>query len=499
MPRKPKALPPADEAPGLEPSGFTLEAFAAGHGPQLAAMQDRSQWLHLMCARQSGKTWADDGILFDNAQEHPDSIGVFLGLKGTAVKFSNWSRVWRGLCDRYGIPERGHNETSMLTTFPNGSRVIFAGTDDLTNVKKYLGNRLHNSVFVIDEAQDQRDSILRYILDQLIPPMMTPTTRIVMSGVLPDVEAGYFYEQAAAQELATAPHLQKSKGWSHHEWARVSNVHTPEAMEQLAKYKRDRGLADDDPQILRDWYMRRVWDPSATAYRYNATKNAYSPPWPEDLRYYSVGIDPGTRDRTAIVCWGWGPKSPDVWQVHERVWPVNANPQWSDLAKELQRIKALYPVSYWFYDAGSSQMTIDTFGLDYGIPVVKAAQKVDKAGQVARFSDLLATGRCHVLAGSALEEDLKKTRWDKDARTEGRYEWSHTWHPDVADAGRYGLQGYFDMHVQERKILTPAEAAKEEHDALIRKLYAPRASEGWQSPVASRLGLLRGGGDPGGA
>ena len=48
---------------------------------------------------------------------------------------------------------------------------------------------------------------------------------------------------------------------------------------------------------------------------------------------------------------------------------------------------------------------------------------------------------------ASLEEDLMRTRWDMDARERGQYKWSSHWHPDVADAGRYGLQAYYDAHI----------------------------------------------------
>src|SRR5262245_47597810 len=101
---------------------WDADAFAGNHAPQLAFVKDRSQWIHGMCARQSGKTWGDDFILGENASSHPQSVGLFLGLKGTGVKVSNWVPTWKqGLCAPRGIPADWHNETLMMTTWPNGS------------------------------------------------------------------------------------------------------------------------------------------------------------------------------------------------------------------------------------------------------------------------------------------------------------------------------------------------------------------------------------------
>jgi hypothetical protein len=308
---------------------FDPIAFAGKHAPQLRFIQDRSQHQHVMCARQSGKTWADDFILGENAVKHPESVGLFLGLKGTGVKISNWVPIWKaGICAPREVPDDWHNETTMSTTFGNGSRVMFGGTDDLSNVKKFLGNSFRNyGIVIIDESQDQSSEVLRYIVQQLLVPMLGPTSKIILSGVLPDVPAGYFYELAAAEALADAPELARSKGYSHHEWGRAANVHTPEAMETLRRYMEEHGLDETDPQIQRDWFMRRVWAADATAYRYRSARNGYLrevPEWareigatfgafeiaaavPHDgIDTFTVGIDPGGGDRTSLVVWGWG-------------------------------------------------------------------------------------------------------------------------------------------------------------------------------------------------
>lgn len=430
---------------------FSVEAFAAGHGPQLAFMRDRSQWIHVMCARQSGKSWGCDGILFDNALASPQSTNLLLGIKGTGVRTNNWEPVWKRLCDKYAVDPALHNETRMMTAFPNGARVMFAGTDDLSNVKKYLGNRLDHGVVIIDEGQDQPDSVFRYILTTLLPPMLTPTSRVIAAGVLPDVEAGYFYE------LSTA------KGWSHHEWGRAANVHTPEAMGQLAAYMQAHGLSEDDPQIQRDWFMKRVWDPKATAYTYSRDRNGYTAdllpidlvlpsgaamaacPFP-GVDTFSAAIDPGSGDRFSVEVNGWGSSYAGVQHVFDWASERGARLTWGQVAPILGFVQDTYGPVFWRYDAGSSKNELDLFVQDYGIPAIKAAEKADLPGQVRRVNDLLLTGKYRVMIGSRLEEDYQKARWDKDARARGLWKWASQWHPDPSESSRYSLRDYFDSY-----------------------------------------------------
>lgn len=471
--------------------------FTAGHVPQFGFMTDTAPFEHVMCARQTGKSWGDDGILYGNAQQHPRSMGLLLGIKGTGVKINNWVPIWKqGVCERYGVPDSCHNETLMMTTFQNGARVMFAGTDDLSNVKKYLGNRLHNSVVIIDEVQDQPPAIVKYILTVLLPPMLTPTSRVILSGVLPDLPVGLFLDLAAYDpESKTGG---KGHGYSHHEWARAENIHTPEAMEQLHAYLKLHNISIDEPQIQRDWFKKRVWDPSATAYRYQPHRNGYEPEvplWLRDLyaakeqkfadtplmychpmredvddgarfglmaavprpgvKYFSFALDPGaTADRASVEGVGWGEDSRDVQHVFEWATPRGKNMTTGQMFAVMGLAQKHFTAAAgprggiisWRYDT-TSKNTIDNLQKDYGIPVVQAAKKTDLLGQVDRNNTLLEEGRFLVMLGSALEQDYQRARWDADARARGQRAWARAWHPDPSEAARYALQDYFDAHI----------------------------------------------------
>ena len=478
---------------------FTAEEFCGTHSDQLAAIKDREQFQHWLCARQSGKTWGADGAMFENAQNFPRSLNVLLHLTGPAVKIANWVPVWQqGLCERYGIPERCHNQGMMITTFPNEARVMFAGTDDLKHVKNFLGNRLANGIICIDEAQDQPPHVLEYILKVMLPPMLTPTTRVILLGVLPDMPVGKFLDLAAYDPESKTGGKEGSQAYSHHEWARAANIHTPEAMAQLHEYLRKHSISIDDPQIQRDWFRKRIWSTTVGAYGYDASRNAYQPAWPKWLtelyatysagpaagphlipyahpiqtdkedgarfglmaaepppgvKFFALALDPGGGDRCAVEGWGWGTDSRDVWHLFDWCSPRNANltttPMYSVLGLAYrvflgyatQRGGACFPPR----QDTQSQQEIDNLQKDFGIPLVKAAKKTDLKGQVERNRDLLHEGRAHIMAGSPLEQDYQRTKWDPDARAKGIYRWPRgAGHPDPSEAGRYGLGDYFD-------------------------------------------------------
>lgn len=471
---------------------FNLEAFCGGHAGQLAVARCRDPFMHLMWARQTGKSQVCDAIMAENAERHPRSTNILMHLTGTAVEMANWFPVWKGhVAPLAGIPEDWHNETERVTYYPNGSRVCFSGTDDMKNIRRWLGNRLDHGIIVIDESQDQPPEVLRYILKQLLPPMLTPTTRVILAGVLPDVPAGPFYELAHPQELNGG--ACRCKAWKHFEYGRAANVHTPGALEEERARMGQQGIPETDPQYLRDWHLRRVWDMSATAYRYVRERNGYkaeATDWvdtvdwehgiaraavPHDrIDQFTIGIDPGGGDRTSIVVWGWGEHTHEIQHIAEWVTPRDTPVPLSEIASTLAVFVEHYPTDDIYWDPGSGSLEIDTFGTDYGIPLVRAANKSDFPGQVRRVNDLLTKGWLRVMVGSALEEDYQRARFDQQARARGSWRWSSQWHPDPSEAGRYGLQGYWASYT-EPAAPKPVEQRKRERWAKkMRQLEAAK-------------------------
>jgi hypothetical protein len=105
-----------------------------------------------------------------------------------------------------------------------------------------------------------------------------------------------------------------------------------------------------------------------------------------------------------------------------------------------------------------SQATADDVALiEHGLVIEPAKKGKGSVKQrVDRLSDLLATGRAHVLKGSQLEHDLKLAKFDMEARAEGKYEWDNTViHPDVADAATYALPTYIEAAAQVAKVSPP--------------------------------------------
>ncbi len=328
------------------------------------------------------------------------------------------------------------NYSEMSLSFPNGTRVYFMGADTDRLIDRLRG--IPNLVLVIiDEAGIYGSDRLRIMIEAVRPGLrpMAGTLCVMGTPSLAGRSGTWF-------DITENPHFQ------HHRMDYRDNDRVPSfaAVESLIDDElKAMGLTRASAYFKREYLAQFDVDLSETTFRYSRDVAGYEGDAPNWLTSFAVGIDPGTRDRTAIQVWGWGEQERGIWHVYEWVTERNAGTTWSQIGEELGRINKRWSPHAWFYDAGGSKMTLDLFARDYGVPVVKAAAKADLAGQVARFADLLAKGEAHIRIGSALESDLQRAQWDSDARIQGLYRWSAICHPDAADAARYGLQAYFDL------------------------------------------------------
>lgn len=467
----------------VDRANVSAEFIAAGHIPQRKLLEDASTRIMALCSRRAAKSVSVCGKLAHSATNFPGSTLIYFGATSKAVRLLIWGPVWQEFRRKWGVGGVD-NETLMMTKFGNGSTVIFVGTDDFRHVETFLGGKLRG--VAIDEAQSQPDSVLNPLIDRILPPSLSDLGGwLMLSGTIPDVEAGKFYETWRAN--VNKPNA----GWKCHNWNRFQNPHI-ESEKALMQELINSGRSIDDPIIRRDWFGEFVFSNELTAFGYDRSKAGYDGNYPAGLELFSVGIDPGTRDRTAIVVWGWGKRDPNIYQVYEWVTPKNSNTHLSDIAQQLQIINRKFVnVPWWYMDMGGSKMAIDTFGQDYGLPVIAAAKKVDRTAQVKRMADLLNSGRMKVRVGSQLEQDLMKAAWDKDARAVGRYEWSSQWHPDVADAGRYAVQGYFDSYVAPKAIEDVKSADSRREAELWKQTLEPPIEEGPSNRDTDLLGFGR--------
>lgn len=438
--------------------GHGIDIDAVCHPKQAALVKAltgrQARNIDALAGRQSGKSHGGALATDIIASEHPRVNLVYVtSTYASCKRMAFLPAVEHNRVHGFGAKD---NHSEMSLAFPNGSVAYFMGADTDRLIDRLRG--IPNLVLVlIDEAGIYGSNKLKTMIEAVRPGLRPMAGTLCVMGT--PSQAG---RHGTWFEITENAHFQ------HHRFDYRDNDRVPSfaAVEALIDDElKAMGLTRASAYFKREYLAQFDVDLDETAFRYLRHVAGYEGDPPKHLDTFAVGIDPGTRDRTAIQVWGWSAKEPVVYHVYEVVTERNANWTWSQIGAELGKIRERWNPAYWYYDAGGSKMTLDLFTRDYSIPVVKAANKADLPGQVARFADLLGRGQAKIRVGSALEDDLQRAQWDKDARLQGLYRWSAICHPDAADAARYGLQAYFDAY---QAPPPPPKDDTERHRAQIR-------------------------------
>jgi len=479
----------------LAKRGFDIKAYANGHTRQLEVLQAArvERRMLLMMARQTGKSWSIAGAHADRAMSRPGVTNLAFGLTGPAVRNTFWEPVWLPMCARWKLPAE-HVDTTMTTRWANGSRTLFSGTDDVRHVQNVLGGRLDGSLVSIDECQSQPRDVFVAMLRTILPPMLTPSSTLLLAGTIPEAPGGPWWVES-----------QKTSWWQR-SWGRMDNVHTPEARAELDAHMQANGLAELDPQIQRDWFgNREAFDPLARAYHYREERNGYAPArpaWVDRLQLksgkawgadplpgvdtFSVALDPGGSDPCGVVILGWSSKTGGpVYELFDWVSEYNARLSLDDMADVVRQARDAIGGRNWQYRYDTnSDMEINAFQHSHGIPSIKAAKKADMAGQIRRANNMLGNATLKVIAGSNLAQDFVTARLDQGKLANNQWAWTNDYHPTASECARYALAGFWDA-VPVSKPPVPADPfeaemararALENVPAYLRK----RTANGWR-------------------
>ncbi len=464
----------------------TPEAIATGaqgqrHDKQVEILKCTSQNMIFMCSRRAGKSEVCCGLLLLTAIKTDDVSCLYLALTKDAAE-PVW-RKWKKLLKKFDMIHLS-SDADQYTEFPNGSRVFFTGTDDRRRVTHFLGDQLAGGMAVIDESQDD-PGIMETTVEDTLGPMLDETTlekpipgRLVLSGTIPDVPAGYYwhtwdanYDSENYRERTTEERRQRMQMdddespedlWAAFNWSRYENPFQTnnEKRERAycAKYRRK----PDDPRVLRRFRGKIVFERDATAYRFDSRAHTYCPEGLERLDIgpfhcsfatlpagcdrFIVGIDQAQRrDRFTFVGWTWNHLLRNrLWQFFEAGTDPGGDPQESEWLAICATLRTRYPDGSMEFirDAGGSSAPVnDQLAFSHGITIASAIKTPGslKAG-VQRLSDLMAVGVAKVIEGSQLADDMTTAKWSLKAREAGKWELDKSARsPDYCDAARYPL------------------------------------------------------------
>ena len=320
-----------------------------------------------------------------------------------------------------GVPHRVNN-TDLMVWWNNGSFLRCMGCNNLTEVKKKLGEFWHE--IIIDEMQSYPDEVLYELVDRaILPTMIDRSGSAMFQGTPPCTKAGFWYDL-----------ISKSAFRKFH-WTLFDNPYIDHDAESVYAA---RGIKTTEPIYRREVLGEICVDPSAMVFCYERGRNDIGPDGKPDPRSphfrCTMGVDLGFSDADAIVVLGWiaNDKQKRLYEMYS--WQENL----LDYLKLADKFKAV--VERW----RPVEICVDTGG--HGARKImeslkalfsvykfrtKPASVVDSIGMM---NDDFRTGRLLVEPNGLIAHDAGLVVWKPDQHG---VEISETFHSDIMAAARY--------------------------------------------------------------
>jgi hypothetical protein len=322
--------------------------------------------------------------------------------------------------DRLGVRYQA-NETDLILQAENGSWVQAIGVDDVGGVKAVKGDR--SDLFMIDEAQENADDIMRSLVDVAATPMLTDTGGMLdLLGTVPEAEPTFFSEAL------------DSPGWSHFHWTMFDHDYPDTRDIKRARVQEiidKRGLSWDHPIIAREYLGKRVKDPDKLAYEYEPSRNDYTA---------SAVFDLGFQDCDAIVVLGWNRNDPDRRLYVRFTWKAN-HQDVDQLSAKVKEVTGLFHPQIIVGDHGGhgAVKVLETLKNRMGLAIqLKPADVMVSVGLV---NDDLRTARLMLQPKSELGSDLGRVQRTVNPTTKRIEINKKGFHSDLSEALRYAHHG----------------------------------------------------------
>lgn len=366
----------------------------------------------VLFGRRTGKTFLAAAKLITGSKKRP-GLYVYLALTQRSARLIVWPII-RALAEREGLGQYLHEQTLTIGPLPNGSQVICTGTDDMRTIETWRGTKLTG--VVVDECGSQADSLLRYLIDDILRPALLDVQGwLMLCGTPGLVMAGYWFELTGPERISKVPVFRGTV---------YDNPTIPHAARELEAMCEEKGWTRETPTFRREWLAEWCEDTGSLVFPLGPQNHIDALPIrsrsgvplnPNEWRYV-IGVDVGVVDATAIAVVAAHPDDPREFVVRTEKWDRWITDQ---LAGRLRELKAIYPNAPIVLDTGGmGKLHAEELSRRFAIPV-RAAEKREKESAVRVTRDLLLAGRVLVLTGPSndpLRDEWAALDWDKTGR-----------------------------------------------------------------------------------
>lgn len=385
-------------------------------------------------------------------------------------------------------------QTDLELNFSNGSQIDLFGADHPEDFKKKRGTAKH--VFWVDEAQDFHE-LEKFYKAVVVGALTDRDGECWLTGTPGEICLGFFFDVTRDDD---EPRL---AGWEVHELASVDNplfgrvvfqdgqwlvvdnlsaLHGPyvdevEAEAEAVKIRweqtagkaiRENAWAEDDPDLLREWFARWVKEGAKYVYEvYSVPEHelVYAParlgedgfpdvqaalddlPGRKDGRDYflNLGADLGTRAAFAFVVWAWSLQDPILYEVCS--WKKSGL-DYDEMADYLHAIRAQAVIGRLVADAGGGGKPAvmgwsKKWVARYNLPIEEAPKSGLKVVAIKQLNSDIRKGRIKVRGGGVLLLEWKSHVWAPQRNEKGGLVESTKTKRDAADAGLYSHRDCF--------------------------------------------------------
>jgi hypothetical protein len=158
---------------------------------QAALCADRAKFKGLLWGRRTGKTIAMGLDFADGMERVPGSLNLYVALTMTSAREILWQPLKR-LNAQHGWGLR-FNDSLMVCTHQNGSRLMVRGADDRAELEKLRGMAFRK--IRIDECGAMKPANLRYLVEEVLEATLMDDDGDVWLAGTPTVQCfGFFYD-----------------------------------------------------------------------------------------------------------------------------------------------------------------------------------------------------------------------------------------------------------------------------------------------------------------
>lgn len=439
---------------------------------QRTCYYDTARQIPALAGRRAGKSTTVAARLLRRIYRRPNTWSLYLALTRMSAKrilLPAVRQVLRDLGIGYKI-----NLTDLEVHLKGGGSLLLGGVDTQDQIERYRGMAYQEAA--VDECGSFPSIRLKALSqDVLRAALMDHRGSLIFTGTPGYVPAGYWHEISGPGSRMVV-----------HHWTVLDNPHIPHAAQELAEVLEENGWTEDHPTFQREWMGRWVEDLGALVYPYDEEKNRALvlptrtpngiPIDPSRWRY-TMGIDVGVVEASAIVVVASHPELPSDYGVHaEKILGMQTH----QLAARIRELLKVFPGPVVCDTQGIGKGHADELASRYGLPI-EAATKHEKASAIRILRDRILAGEVKLLAGATeeLRDEWRVVVWDEQKLNHKRDQDDH-----CSDAFLYALRRHRNYRTSFRST-EPEVGSREYYQREEDRLIAGRVRRRHRSPLDS--------------